>query len=94
MSSSALNLKIFLITVNSATYNADDFTSYEQIAAAVTPPATTTLFANIPIVPTGANLEDPANLGSNAPINSIRLWYRCVRVEAFVFEVSLQVTHR
>lgn len=49
------------------------------------------IILNLPIVPTGATLQDPEKKGTaKAPIAPVLAWYKCVEVWTYVFEVTDQ----
>lgn len=49
----------------------------------------TDIVLNIPVVPTGSTLQDPASRGTNkAPIAPVMVFYRGQQVQTFLFEVT------
>ncbi len=50
----------------------------------------TDIVVNLPVVPTGSTLEDPAALGTDAPIDPWMGWYKGDPVQTFVFESTSQ----
>ncbi len=48
----------------------------------------TGIIANVPVVPLGSTLEDPAELGTDAPIEPWMAWYEGDEAQTFVFETT------
>lgn len=49
------------------------------------------ILMNMPVVPTGSYLQHPKTKGTNrAPIDPVPVWYNCVQVWTYVFEVTDQ----
>lgn len=74
-------------------YVANTYKSYGDIVDQVPSEniVPTSIYANLPVVPTGSKLQDPIALGTNAaPIKPLMVWYRGVEVQTFVFETTSQ----
>lgn len=70
-------------------YEANTLKSNEDILASGYATEESGIILNIPIVPTGSTLQDPEMKGTaKAPIESVKVWYKCIEVWTYVFEVN------
>jgi len=71
-------------------YNANDAKSYRDLVRLQESGAVniteSQIFANIPVVPLGSTLQDPIDKQAEAPIKPLRVWYRGVQAQVFIFE--------
>ncbi|CAB9496042.1 expressed unknown protein [Seminavis robusta] len=68
-------------------YTANDFQSHKDIITSGATMSNADIVVNMPIVPTGSTLQHPETKGK-APIDALKVWYNCVEVSTFVFEVT------
>jgi hypothetical protein len=70
-------------------YTANDFKSVKDIMNSGATVTSADALVNMPVVPTGSHLQHPQTMGTNhAPIDPVLVWYDCVEVWTYVFEVS------
>jgi hypothetical protein len=81
-------MAIEFVTVPS-NYTANDFKSVKDIMNSGATVTSADILINMPVVPTGSHLQHPQTKGINrAPIDPVLVWYNCVQVWTYVFEVS------
>lgn len=72
-------------------YEANTFKSEEDILSSLAAKVSSGIMLNLPVVPTDSTLQDPHNGGTEkAPIAPVKVWYKCVEVWTYVFEVNDQ----
>lgn len=70
-------------------YVSNTFQSVGDLDEAGVTKMETDIVLNIPVVPTGSTLQDPASRGTNkAPIAPVMVFYRGQQVQTFLFEVT------
>jgi len=73
-------------------YVEDEFKSVNDIELSGATITRAEILVNMPVVPTGSYLQHPETKGtSRAPIDPVPVWYNCVQVWTYVFEVTDQV---
>lgn len=73
-------------------YVEDDFKSIKDIEAVGGIITDSQILVNMPVVPTESYLQHPVTKGTNrAPIEPVAVWYNCVQVWTYVFEVTDQL---
>ena len=82
-------VRVVFVTVGSS-YVANTWTAYADLVDAGASMTESSTFVNMPVVPTGSKLEDPASMGTAAPISAVMAWYRGWQVQTFVFETTSQ----
>jgi hypothetical protein len=71
-----------------AGYVANTHKSFDDLVAASAVLTKTDLFVNLPVVPTGSRLQNPAVKTDVAPILPTVVWYNGTEVQTFVWEVT------
>ena len=82
-------VEVVLVAVDN-TYVADTYKSAADIAESGNPTTNTGTIVNMPVVPTGSTLQDPADKDAAAPISPVTCWYRGNAIDTYVFEVTSQ----